>query len=194
MRGTPHDCLGARLRSRRAPQDYCEGSRPDWRGCRRYGLPLVIMDITRRVMTNVALPQTNGRAPINQFSNALKCLTAADRDVVRPNLDTLASSAWLDLSKEPIVVSVPNTNDRYYLMPLMDGWTDVFASIGKRTTGTGSGNTQSLARTGMATCLTISASSDLLPTSFGSSAKRRSTVLPIAPPSTSSSNNTSSLR
>ena len=51
-----------------------------------YGLPLVIMDITRRVMTNVALPQTNGRAPINQFSNALKCSTAADRDVVRPNL------------------------------------------------------------------------------------------------------------
>jgi hypothetical protein len=104
-----------------------------------YGLPLVIMDTTRRVMTDVALPQTNGRAPINQFSNALKCPTAADRDFVRPNLDTLASSAWLDLSKEPIVVSVPNTNDRYYLMPLMDGWTDVFASIGKRTTGTGAG-------------------------------------------------------
>src|SRR4029077_5960145 len=75
-----------------------------------------------------------------QFSNFLKYPTAAYRDVVRMNVDTLYSFAWLDLSKEPLVLSLPNTNGRYYLMPILDGWTNVFASPGKRTTGTDAGN------------------------------------------------------
>jgi hypothetical protein len=55
-------------------------------------------------------------------------------------VDTLYSFAWLDLSKEPIVLSVPDTQGRYYMMPLLDAWTNVFASPGKRTTGTKAGN------------------------------------------------------
>jgi hypothetical protein len=105
-----------------------------------YGYPLVLVDVTKQVQTNVTTPEHNGRAPINQFSSFLKYPTAAYRDVVRMNVDTLYSFAWLDLSKEPLVLSVPDTHDRYYLMPILDGWTDVFASPGKRTTGTKAGD------------------------------------------------------
>lgn len=59
---------------------------------------------------------------------------------MRPNNDTLYSSAWLDLADGPLVLSVPDTAGRYYVMPFMDAWTNVFASIGKRTHGTAAGN------------------------------------------------------
>ena len=100
-----------------------------------FGYPLVTMEMTRRVMTNVAEP-TGTRAPMGQFANLREYPTAAFKDVVAPNADTLYSLAWLDLSKEPYVLSLPDEDDRYYLMPMLDGWTDVFQVPGKRTTGT----------------------------------------------------------
>jgi len=104
-----------------------------------YGLPLVIMDATRRKISNVATAGPSA-APINQFANMPQFPDASFRDVVRANVDTLYSSVWLDLSKEPIVLSVPDTKGRYYLMPMMDAWTNVFASPGARTTGTRAGH------------------------------------------------------
>ena len=61
---------------------------------------------------------------------------AAFRDVTAPNADTLYSTAWLDLAKEPYVLSLPDEDGRYYLMPMLYGWTDVFQVPGTRTTGT----------------------------------------------------------
>ena len=105
-----------------------------------YGMPLVIMDLTKQVTTNVASPQPNAHAPINQFGNMAAFPPASDHSVVRMNVDTLYSWAWLDLSDGAVVLTVPNTDGKYYLMPLVDAWTNVFASPGARTTGTKAGN------------------------------------------------------
>jgi hypothetical protein len=100
-----------------------------------YGYPLVTMDQTRRVQTNVASPEGN-RAPMGQFANLPAYPDASYRDITAPNANTLYSVAWLDLSTEPYVLSLPAEHGRYYLMPMLSGWTDVITSPGKRTTGT----------------------------------------------------------
>jgi hypothetical protein len=105
-----------------------------------YFYPLVTMDVTRKQLTNVE-PGTGGLGgPPNTFVNIPTYPPADMKVVVRPNFDTLYSSAWLDLTAEPVIVSVPDTNGRYYLLPMLDMWTNVFASPGWRTTGTQAGN------------------------------------------------------
>jgi len=104
-----------------------------------YLYPLITMDVTRRQMTNVEGGRMVGRGPINSFTHIRAFPTVEFRDIVRPNFDTLYSSGWVDLIKEPVIVSVPDTAGRYYLLPMLDMWTDVFAVPGKRTTGTAAG-------------------------------------------------------
>ncbi|WP_036049267.1 DUF1254 domain-containing protein [Bradyrhizobium sp. Tv2a-2] len=106
-----------------------------------YAYPIVTMEVSMRQSTNVPDAKTIPlRAPINQFAHARNYPRAEDRDVVRYNFDTLYSPAWLDLGREPIVLSVPDTAGRYYLLPMLDMWTDVFSVVGSRTTGTKAGD------------------------------------------------------
>lgn len=100
-----------------------------------YGYPLVTMEMTRRVLTNVAAP-AGEKAPMGQFAKLREYPSPANKEVTAPNADTLYTLAWLDLAKEPWVLSIPDARDRYYLMPMLSGWTDVFQVPGKRTTGT----------------------------------------------------------
>jgi hypothetical protein len=104
-----------------------------------YGFPLIMMDLTKDAAT--AVP-TAGEitAPANQFAVMTHYPDASFRAVVRTGLDTLFATAWADLDKEPLVLSVPDTNGRYYVIALFDMWSNVFASIGKRATGTNAAN------------------------------------------------------
>src|SRR5262245_6278597 len=85
-------------------------------------------------MTNTAMPE-NHHAPMGQFYKSRVYPDAKFRDGTAPNADTHTSPAWLDLSKEPYVLSLPDMGDRYFLMPMLDGWTNVFEVPGTRTTG-----------------------------------------------------------
>ena len=105
-----------------------------------YFYPLITMDLTRKQFTNIEPGKEFGRGPMNMFTSVPEYPPANFKGVVRSNFDTLYSSAWLDLTKEPMMVSVPDTGGRYYLLPMLDMWTNVFASPGWRTTGTQAGN------------------------------------------------------
>jgi hypothetical protein len=101
-----------------------------------FGYPLVTMEMTRRVVTNVAAP-VGTRAPMGQIIKLRKYPDATFRDVTAPNADTLYTTAFFDVGKEPWVLSIPDMKGRYALFPMLDGWTNVFQVPGKRTTGTG---------------------------------------------------------
>ena len=100
-----------------------------------YGYPLVTMEMTRRVITNVAKPEGT-HAPMGQLIKLREYPNASFRDVTAPNADTLYTTAFFEVDKEPWVLSVPDMKGRYYLLPMLDGWTNVFQAPGKHTTGT----------------------------------------------------------
>lgn len=90
-----------------------------------FAYPLVIFE-----QTKLALNATNTLIHKKEFP------TPDSKAVVRPNVDTLYSLSFLDLTEEPMYLMMPDTNDRYYLLQFMDAWTNVIGSYGKRTTGT----------------------------------------------------------
>lgn len=103
-----------------------------------YFYPLVTMDVTRKQLINQRPGGIGG--PMNTFANIPAFPGADMKAVVRPNFDTLYSSGFLDMTREPVVVSAPDTGGRYYMLPMLDMWSDVFASPGSRTTGTQAGH------------------------------------------------------
>jgi hypothetical protein len=100
-----------------------------------YFYPLVLMGLTRRQMTNGPVDEAGGRGPAGAFVHVRAYPRADFRDVVRPNFDTLYSAAWVDIATEPVIVSAPASRGRYYMLPCLDMWTDVFAVPGTRTSG-----------------------------------------------------------
>jgi hypothetical protein len=104
-----------------------------------YFYPLLSMDVSRKTFTNVEPGKEFGKGPMNTFTNVPEYPPADFKGVVRSNFDTLYSIAWLDMTKEPVVITAPDTEGRYYLLPMLDMWTDAFASPGWRTTGTKAG-------------------------------------------------------
>lgn len=114
-----------------------EGTEEFWLASDAYifGYPLVTVEMTRRVLTNAAKVEgTHG--PMGQIIKVREYPSAAFRDITAPNADTLYTTAFIDVGKEPWVLSIPDMKDRYFLFPMLDGWTTVFQVPGKRTTGT----------------------------------------------------------
>jgi hypothetical protein len=109
-----------------------------------YGYPLVTVDMTRKQITNVSVPDER-HAPMGQLVRMRTYPDASFKSVTAPNADTLYTTGFFDVSQEPWVLSVPDMGDRYYLLPMLDGWTNVFQVPGKRTTG---GKAQKYAITG----------------------------------------------
>jgi hypothetical protein len=105
-----------------------------------YFYPLVTMDVTRLVSINTEPGKKPGFGPEGMFHHLRSYPTAEFREVVRPNFDTLYSMAWLDISTEPMILSVPDTGGRYYVLPIYDMWTDAYAALGSRTSGTEAAN------------------------------------------------------
>jgi hypothetical protein len=100
-----------------------------------YAYPLVLLGLTRTMALS-----GDDKSTLNKFVHRRQFSSAGDHKVVRPNNDVLYSTAWLDVSKEPLVVSVPDTQDRFYFLTMLDGWSEAFASPGKRANGTQPGN------------------------------------------------------
>ncbi|MBO1239224.1 DUF1254 domain-containing protein [Bordetella holmesii] len=101
-----------------------------------YLYPLVSMDLMRRQAISPKTAQLPGHAAANRFW--MQRGQAAGS--AWPHADMLRLSAWLDLSAGPVVISVPPTQGRLYTLTLHDLWSDAFATVGKRSTGTGRGN------------------------------------------------------
>ena len=103
-----------------------------------YGYPLLLMDLARRMDTATPRPSSHD-APVNRFAHSRLLPGPFDRRVPHPNSDCLASSAWVDLNKEPIVLSVPHTQ-RHYLLSLFSEWYEILGSISPQKTGTHGGH------------------------------------------------------
>ena len=101
-----------------------------------YGYPLVTLDMTRKHETNVREPD-DAHAPMGQLVKLRKYPAVDDHGAAAPNADTVYTMVWLDVSDEPWVFSIPDMGDRFYIMPMLSGFNEVFFVAGSRATGGG---------------------------------------------------------
>jgi len=109
-----------------------------------YGYPLVTFDMVRKQQTNVATPDAE-HAPMGQMIKMRTYPAVDNHCCAAPNADTLYTEVWLDVAKEPWILDIPDMGDRYYIVPMLDGWSEVFKVVGTYTTG---GKPQTYAITG----------------------------------------------
>jgi len=109
-----------------------------------YGYPLVTFDMARRQQTNVAAPDAE-HAPVGQIIKMRSYPAVDNHCCAAPNADTLYTLAWLDVGAEPWIFSIPEMGDRYYIMPMLDGFSEVFKVASASATG---GRPQQYAITG----------------------------------------------
>lgn len=100
-----------------------------------FGFPLMVTMATMRRATN-ALALSGERAPINRFAHLEGFPDPSLKAIVAANPHTLYSVAWLNLSTEPLLLDLPDTDERSYLMPLVDAWSALVTCLGPRTAGT----------------------------------------------------------
>ena len=101
-----------------------------------YGYPLVTFDTVRQQQTNVAAPDAE-HAPMGQLIKMRTYPAVDNHCCAAPNADTLYTMAWLDVSKEPYVFGIPEMGKRYYIMPMLDGYSEVFFVASAPLTGGG---------------------------------------------------------
>jgi hypothetical protein len=99
-----------------------------------YGYPLITFDIARMQQTNVAAPDAE-HAPMGQMIRMRTYPAVDNHCCAAPNADALYTEAWLDVSKEPWVLGIPDMGSRYYIVPMLDGYSEVFSIASPPTTG-----------------------------------------------------------
>lgn len=109
-----------------------------------YGYPLVTFDKVRQQNTNVASPDAE-HAPVGQMIKMRSYPAVDNHCCAAPNSDTLYTMVWLDVSDEPWIIKVPAMGERYYILPFLDGWSEVFHVASQPLSG---GGAQTYAVTG----------------------------------------------
>jgi hypothetical protein len=142
--------LGLTLSASAAPRKMADAQPSQWRedyayslGMQAYiyGFPWIFLPTMRWNWTvHSLLPKKSPDAPVNHFWHARRLANASYRFGGAPNNDTLYSIAWLDVTREPIILSVPDMGERYYTFEFAGIDSDNFAYVGKRATGSKAGN------------------------------------------------------
>jgi hypothetical protein len=112
----------------RTPSLHTEGAVRNAVDAYVYGYPLITFDMARKQQTNVAKPDEQ-HAPMNQMIKMRTYLPIDNHCCAAPNADTLYTIAWLDVNNEPLILSIPEINDRYYIVPLLDGFSEIIKVI-----------------------------------------------------------------